>query len=243
MTNTTLDTAVSLETPEAIDILLPVANITARAGALMIDWLVRCVWMFISSFIIIMLVSVSEGFALLLFILNAFVTFWLYPIIFEVYCHGQTLGKKAMDIKVVMDNGTPITWSSSLVRNLLRLIDGLPMFYALGAGSVLLSGKSQRIGDMLAGTLVVYNNSSSKKLNRILQHLPAMPLPHPLTLIEQQAIVSFAERHHQLSVNRQEELAETLMQSLRIRSENPIKTALCFAKTITGQSFEQGGIL
>lgn len=67
---------------------------------------------------------------------------------------GQTLGKRLTGLRVVNEDGTPITMSTSIVRNGLRIIDGL-MVYAVGAVSIAISGKNQRLGDHVANTVVV----------------------------------------------------------------------------------------
>ena len=67
---------------------------------------------------------------------------------------GGTLGKKAMGLKVVQKDGAALTWQGSIIRNLLRIIDGL-FLYLVGAVAVWVSKEKQRIGDMAAGTLVV----------------------------------------------------------------------------------------
>ena len=67
---------------------------------------------------------------------------------------GATLGKKLMGLKVVRENGEPMDWGASVIRNILRLIDGF-FFYLVGAIVVWVSKKKQRLGDMAAKTLVV----------------------------------------------------------------------------------------
>jgi len=67
---------------------------------------------------------------------------------------GQTLGKKAMGIKVVNKDGTEIDMAESLIRNILRIVDYLPFFYILGIIMILVTDSGQRIGDLAAGTVV-----------------------------------------------------------------------------------------
>lgn len=71
---------------------------------------------------------------------------------------GATLGKRAMGLKVVKEGGEPLDWQASLVRNILRIVDGL-FFYLVGAIAVWVSKKRQRLGDMAAHTLVVKTGS------------------------------------------------------------------------------------
>lgn len=76
-----------------------------------------------------------------------------YFIVMEA-TQGATLGKKAMGLKVVKQDGTPLDWQASIIRNVLRLIDGF-FFYLVGAIVVWVSKSRQRLGDMAAHTLVV----------------------------------------------------------------------------------------
>jgi uncharacterized RDD family membrane protein YckC len=78
-----------------------------------------------------------------------------YYVVPEVQMGGQTLGKKVMGLKVVTENGVEYSWGKAIIRNLLRIIDGLPFLYLLGVILIAVSKKHQRIGDMAAGTLVV----------------------------------------------------------------------------------------
>ena len=77
-----------------------------------------------------------------------------YFILFEAF-FAATLGKMVMGLRVVKADGSPYSWSSVIVRNLLRFIDALPVFYLIGLITVAVSKRNQRLGDMAAGTLVV----------------------------------------------------------------------------------------
>ena len=98
--------------------------------------------------------TTAEGFqltgapAMLLFLIG-----FAYYIVLEK-TQGGTLGKKAMGLKVVKEDGSPIDWSAAIIRNLLRIIDGI-VLYLIGAIAVWVSSKRQRLGDMAAKTLVV----------------------------------------------------------------------------------------
>ena len=88
-------------------------------------------------------------------LLVSFVVIWGYYIVFELAWNGQTPGKKALGIKVVLDNGRPVTFIASFLRNTLRVADMLPVSYAAGIVAIFVSPKEKRLGDMAAGTLVV----------------------------------------------------------------------------------------
>lgn len=77
----------------------------------------------------------------------------LYLVVMEALT-GQTIGKMIMGIRVVRADGTPISWKESIIRNVLRIIDGL-LVYIVGAIFIWTSPLKQRLGDKAAGTIVV----------------------------------------------------------------------------------------
>jgi uncharacterized RDD family membrane protein YckC len=91
--------------------------------------------------------SLSDGPAFLLF----FVSFAYFTVMEATL--GATVGKLALRLRVVREDGTPIDWQASLIRNILRIIDGL-FFYLVGAILVWTSPTRQRLGDRVAGTVV-----------------------------------------------------------------------------------------
>ena len=99
-------------------------------------------------------VFASAGAVAVLF-LAIFVVLFGYFTFFELIWNGQTPGKRAFGLRVVKDLGQGITFADSLVRNLVRIADVLPGFYGVGAVAVLLSARNKRLGDHVAGTLVV----------------------------------------------------------------------------------------
>ncbi len=132
---------------------------------------------------------------------------WFYPVVFEIRS-GMTPGKKAMGLQVIHDDGTPVSWSSSLLRNLIRAVDFLPFCYVIGLTFMCLNSKFKRIGDLAAGTLVVYQRDS-RQIFTIPQYHP-MPPPTPLKIEEQRLILDFCERANKLSSERRLELAGLL---------------------------------
>ena len=83
------------------------------------------------------------------------VLIWAYFILFEWLWNGQTIGKRAFKLRVINEDGSPAQFTAVLIRNLLRLVDFLPAFYGVGVMVIVLSAKSQRLGDLAAGTYVV----------------------------------------------------------------------------------------
>lgn len=201
-TETVLDTARRVATPEGIEITLRVAGPVPRALAYVLDLLIRAVIMFVVAITI----SVLGRFGLAVFLLTAFVLEWLYPVVFEVLASGATPGKRAMGLQVLNDDGTPVRWPGSLTRNLLRAIDFLPFMYFIGFCATVANRDFKRLGDLAANTLVVYREQKPVTA-RIPEVLPVAP-PIPLSLSEQRTLLDFAERSERITRERAAELAE-----------------------------------
>jgi hypothetical protein len=107
---------------------------------------------------------------------------------------------------VLHDDGTPVDWPAALVRNLLRAVDFLPIGYALGLTAMLINRDFKRLGDIAAGTVVVYRAAAHRPVP-----IPAaapVPAQRPLELGEQRTILDFAERCPTLTPERAREIAE-----------------------------------
>lgn len=88
---------------------------------------------------------------------------FVYFIYFEAE-YGQTIGKMAMDIVVVTEDGDPITYRESAIRTLLRIVDALPFFYIVGLVAIYVTDRKQRVGDLVADTIVVKAKPTADKL-------------------------------------------------------------------------------
>jgi uncharacterized RDD family membrane protein YckC len=199
-----LDTIREIETPEGISLHLRAAGALPRAQAWMVDLLLR-IGVFMLAAIPLSLFGVGgNGLALLLL----FALTWAYSVACEVWLGGQTLGKRALGLRVVNADGTPVTWLPSVVRNLLRVVDALPGVYGVGLISTLIDPHARRLGDIVAGTMVIH--VSELPAGQQVPSAAALPLPVVLVVDEQAALVEFAERSGQLTPQRQEELANLL---------------------------------
>lgn len=199
-----LDTVYLVETPEGIDLQAELAGPVPRILAYAIDISIRMVIVSILS--IVLLAAGKAGSGILLLV--TFLLEWFYPVFFEVYRKGQTIGKGAMGLVVVNDDLTPIRWGNSLVRNLLRAADFLPFAYLGGLLCMVMNDRFQRLGDIAAGTLVIYKHKQKDRTG--LAESQAYPPPLSLELEDQIAIIGFAERSRELSEDRQQELANIL---------------------------------
>lgn len=223
-----LDTNQDIDTPEGIAISLSPVGPIVRALAWMIDSLI-----FVGALMLIgTIVSILGEFGMGLYLIALFFLYWFYPVFFEVLSNGATPGKKAMHIRVLHIDGTPVGWAASINRNLLRTVDFLPFMYAFGFISMLLNNRFQRIGDVVAGTMVVYNPAQIE-LPEILAAEPSPPA-YPLAADEQRAILNFAERLDRLSNERSDELA-ALTGPLISNSMAPSKELLAIANWINGR--------
>jgi uncharacterized RDD family membrane protein YckC len=199
----TLDTIRPFETPEGVELELRIAGPVPRSAAWLIDLLIRLVVLFVAYLAFIPFAQFGEG----IWFLGFFLIEWLYPVLFEVY-KGQTPGKRALGLLVIHDNGTPISWPSSLLRNLLRFADIFPGCYGVGLVALLCNSDFKRLGDLAAGTLVIYKDDDVTRLP-IPEHEPKTP-PISFDYPTQRAILDYAERHERLSGDRSIELAGLL---------------------------------
>jgi uncharacterized RDD family membrane protein YckC len=139
---------------------LAYAGIPRRAAAILLDGVVLFAAYWAIGTVIAALTGglVSGGFeltgipALVAMMAYLAVGFGYFILLEERY--GRTLGKRLLGLRVVNEDGSPITMGTSVVRNVIRIVDGL-FFYAVGAVSMLVSGKKQRLGDRVANTVVV----------------------------------------------------------------------------------------
>jgi uncharacterized RDD family membrane protein YckC len=196
-----LDTAREIPTPEGIELTLRLAGPVARALAWGIDLLLRLAAFIVLSIPLGMLGAVGVGIFLILW----FGLEWLAPTLFEVYFDGATPGKRALGLMVLHSDGTPVGLPASLTRNLLRAVDFMPFLYGFGLLAMVLSRDFQRLGDIAAGTLVVYRETAFQH-GAIPQAVP-LPPPVPLTALEQRTVLDLAARSQTLTVERAEELA------------------------------------
>jgi len=200
-----IDTIRAVETPEGVDLALRVAGPVPRALAFGVDLLLQG-GIALGLQIALGVLGAFAGLGLGLYLIGAFGLLWFYPVVFEVRAHGQTPGKRLLGLRVVQENGTPIGWPGSVLRNFLLVADFLPLFYLAGLVSMVADESFRRLGDLAAGTLVVYADAPHARVTPIPDVTPLAP-PFPLTLEEQAAVIAFAERAASLSVERTAELA------------------------------------
>src|SRR5881394_1083061 len=149
-----------IETPEHIVLDFEVAGVGSRALAAVIDLAFLGGITFAILFIAGSLLGVglaSGPWAAAVIVFLFLLGWWLYYIAFEGLRQGQTPGKRIVGIRVVSDTGHAVSFGAAAVRNLLRLADFLPPPYFTGAVLAALHPRGKRLGDMVAGTVVVWD--------------------------------------------------------------------------------------
>ena len=147
-----VDTVREVYTPEGVALRLPVAGPVPRALAWLIDTVIRIAGLILLIIIVGRFGKIGE----MLILIGAFALMWLYPILFECLWSGQTPGKRALELRVVMSDGVPVGWLASISRNLLRILDFLPLYYGVGLVVGYLDGSHRRLGDLVGRTVVIH---------------------------------------------------------------------------------------
>lgn len=229
-----LDTTVEVETPEHVRFRYQIAGPARRAAAYLIDLTVRGAFVVVLGMVLLFLAGWHQfaGFEMGAILVVYFAVEWGYYVLSELLMNGSSLGKRALRLRVVQSDGLPITFTDSFLRNLVRAADLLPSFYALGLFSMILDSRFRRLGDLVAGTLVVYEPPTTllgqPTLGRYtLQHprasaaiereAEALPQRPALRREERQALALFARRRPSLTEQRAEELADLIAPALAKR--------------------------
>jgi uncharacterized RDD family membrane protein YckC len=221
MTMTTLDTRTEVETPENVTLTFDLAGPGSRTGAYLVDFFIRLnvgwgmSWA-LSSFVPLF----GEGLPTGAIMVGFFLLEWGYSALFEGLRNGQTPGKQMFGLRVVKTAGYPIGIYDAVLRNLLRAADILPIGYGAGLVCMGCTKRMQRIGDLVAGTMVIRVRD-----DRFERHIEAFQNLHPLlpndclgrfhvserTL---DTIEKLVGRAHQLPKRRVEEIASILAEPI-----------------------------
>ena len=193
----------TIDTPEQIVLEFPLAGVGSRFLAIAIDTLIQAV-LIAGLTIVGLLILVPAGgvfgyamWAIAILIAIAFAIYTGYFALFEVLWNGQTPGKRQVGLRVIDVSGRPITAYAAIIRNLLRLVDQLPGFYAIAIVSVLVTERHQRLGDLAAGTVVVHDrvepSDVAPRAEVTARHGAERLTPEEVVLVE-----GFLRRRHEL---------------------------------------------
>lgn len=229
MIDAKLDTYREVITPEGVALHLPASGPVPRALAWLIDLGVRLAVLMVVGMIFGLMGGFGQGLSMVVM----FLLYWVYPIALEALWNGQTVGKRALGLRVVSADGAPVGWWPAITRNLLRTVDMLPFGYAMGLIASLFDAHGRRLGDMVARTVVVH-------IHR--EHNPvAAPsegvflVPPGLQPDEQGAIVAFAERAPLLTPARQSELADIVSPLSQARGQAGVLRLYGMANWLMGR--------
>lgn len=172
-----------VDTPENVTFGYHVAGIGSRFLAALVDTPIIIVLQVLVTLAVLLLTGIvfddmSDMSQLWIWVvaalgLVAFAFLWGYYILFEMLWNGQSPGKRLVGIRVMRTDGTPITLSEAIIRNLVRLIDFLPAYYGVGVVTMFLDEQSRRLGDLAAGTIVIRDRSPVALENVVLK--PRLP--------------------------------------------------------------------
>ena len=219
-----------IETPERVRIRYELAGIGSRFAAGTIDVFLLCFVLF-TLFIILLIamdVTVSdfqEGWRAISLAAYgiALVVVWFFYLGFELLWDGQTPGKRIMRLRVVSDEGGPAPASAIIVRNVLRVADMLPfvLVHMLGGIVMFVNGRSKRIGDLAAGTVVVQEREIELSLDRLSRGVLEELRDDELGGEDRARLRSFVVRRKELRAERRALVAAKLVADLRERHELP----------------------
>jgi len=152
----------NIDTPELVAIEMPLAGIGSRFIALLVDYLIWGAAFLVLLVFVIFFGSSIDAFSKLtaqwtvaIIIFSVFLVNWGYFTLFEAFWNGRTPGKRVARIRVIQRSGRAIGLFESMARNLVRYVDQIPIFYAVGVIAIFTTRQHQRLGDLAAGTLVV----------------------------------------------------------------------------------------
>lgn len=238
---------VRIETPEHVVFEYELAGLGSRVIAALIDLLLIGLALFV---LLLVLIATTGGisslapWAIALGAVTAFVTFWGYPIVFEIWWKGQTPGKRSLQMRVIQEGGYSLTPQVVIVRNLLRIVDFLPGGYFLGLMVMVLNRRYKRVGDFVAGTIVIRDRSAAKAPPKlaVVDLVPAGQEEkvaelrrvgvHQLDPDQIRIVRDFMQRRHTLSADARLRLADQLAESLCGRLGIPVERGERFLQCV-----------
>lgn len=218
----------SVETPEQIEINYQKAGVGSRFYAALLDTLLLALILFVGTYVNVnFIMELGDVFGKWLGALGGlivFALFWGYYMVFEITTNGQSPGKRVLGLRVIKEGGYPISFADSAIRNLVRVVDFLPVCYGVGLFVMLINKDWQRLGDLAAGTLVVKTAQSNIKLTSATLNASASPInitpqenlytdwiqPELVTESDFDMIREYLGRRADLSSTRRFELSRTI---------------------------------
>ncbi|MBZ5644547.1 MAG: RDD family protein [Acidobacteriia bacterium] len=242
------DDKLIIETPEQTVLEFPLAGIGSRALALVIDTLLQ-IGVLVAIALVAGLISymgylpqVGKQYVYAILIFGVFLSQFGYFAFFEAIWNGQTPGKRWTRLRVITDSGRPVGAQGAILRNLMRIVDELPSLYAIGIVTCLISRDSKRLGDFVAGTVVVHEKpvpGGSSAWDAPPVNLLATPVSRALTPGELQLVETFLERRSSLQEEVRRSMARQITDRLaqgRGDSAEPVQEPEKYLEALAEQS-------
>jgi len=225
----------AIETPEQMTLQFQVAGIGSRFLAMAFDTLIQA-GVALAIFIILVVLGIGGAlsglpgtWAAAVVVALWFLLMFGYFAIFEILWNGQTPGKRRAGIRVVKDSGRPLTPAESIGRNLMRIVDSLPAFYAVGIIVAIANARNRRLGDFLAGSIVVREGSLAE-IRPVWQTRETIFAPTEgvsgaaaLSMEDLVLIDTFLNRRWELAGNVRARMAEEILGKLRPKLSLPLE--------------------
>ncbi len=221
---TGLDTTIRLVTPERIVFLYPLAGPFRRAIAYLIDMILETA-LALAIFVLALILSIQTTLGFGPALAAYFLMLWGYGIFWEGLFNGRTPGKRMFGLRVVTEDGLPISATQAVIRNTVGAVDGLiPFCYLTGLASMLLTNRFQRLGDLAAGTMVIVEEKTwrprierTDKEPEVAALLPWVPLRVGAGSELSRALADYVKVRSRFGKARREEMAEPLARPIRLR--------------------------
>jgi uncharacterized RDD family membrane protein YckC len=216
----------SVLTPERVNLQYDIAGIGSRGAAAMVDTLIQAVALFVLLLAGSAAIGVGATFGslertagealLALFVVAVFAITNGYYMLFEILWSGQTPGKRLVGVRVLRENGYSIRPIDAVIRNLVRIVDWLPLVYGVGVLTMLLNQRSRRLGDFASGTIVVREASRGASRIVISPRLAESPVA-ALSSSDASLVRDFLIRRGSMNVAARGDIARRLAEALAVR--------------------------
>jgi uncharacterized RDD family membrane protein YckC len=242
----------TIDTPEQTALDFAIAGIGSRFLALAVDTLIQILVGLVVGFggsaaigVLELAMPKAAVWGLAILVLFFFLLYFGYFAFFEIIWNGQTPGKRKAGIRVIKDSGRPLTPAESIARNLMRIVDWLPTLYAVGMASALLTKENKRLGDLVAGSLVIREAAlSDLKASWQVSVAPIGPVPSSLggadlTAEDYALIDSFLNRRSDLDFDVRLRMGDQIFQRLRSRLTLPPDNSMSAEKILETLAYER----
>jgi uncharacterized RDD family membrane protein YckC len=242
----------TIQTPEQTEVDFAIAGIGSRFLAIAYDTLWQILIALVGGIAGLFLLAAVEKLIPLssvwlgaVYILFYFLLYFGYYPIFEIIWNGQTPGKRKLGIRVIKDSGRPLTPAETIGRNLLRIVDYLPVLYGVGMLTAFLNSRNKRLGDLVVGALVVRETSLTelKPIFETASQVGSAPSGllggNQLTLEEFALIDTFLNRRNNLNYDVRVRMADEIFRRIKAKLTLPTDNSLSIERILETLAYER----